>query len=190
MADNLTLYTIGMPNGCKTSITLEGLDLAYRTEEIPTKIQKEPWFSKFNAIGRISAIKDGNLNVFESGAIVLYLTFYPHGSTDYYEMISYQALRFLAMVQSSNYGIDRYVAKNKRLYSALKSRLRRKTGLLAACQHWRHCQHVLGARKIDLNEWPAVKKWVDRISAREALQRGVNVSPPTRILDEIEKLFV
>ncbi|KAK9428952.1 hypothetical protein V1505DRAFT_409484 [Lipomyces doorenjongii] len=186
MANNLTLYTIGMPNGCKTSITLEGLDLAYRTEEIPTKIQKEPWFSKFNAIGRISAIKHGNLNVFESGAIVLYLIFYPHGSTDYYEMISYQALRFLAMVQSSNYGIDRYVAKNKRLYSALK----------LAC--WLHVNigdianmsWVRAKLLLDLHEWPAVKKWVDRISAREALQRGVNVSPPTRILDEIEKLFV
>ncbi|KAK9358394.1 hypothetical protein V1504DRAFT_461236 [Lipomyces starkeyi] len=66
---------------------------------------------------------------------------YPHGSTDYGEMLSW--LTF---------------------------------------QTARHMQ--------DLNEWPAVKKWEDRISAAEAVQRGVNVPPASRRLQEIEKLWV
>jgi len=97
---NLTLYTFGTPNGHKPSITLEELGLKYKTEvvNITKNIQKEDWFLDLNPNGRIPALKDGEMRVFESGAIMLYLTdhydkdhkiSYPHGSREYYEMVSW-----------------------------------------------------------------------------------------------------
>ncbi len=60
--------------------------------------QKEPWFIEINPNGRIPALKDGDLRVFESGAIMLYLTdmydkdknfTYQYGTDEYYEMVSH-----------------------------------------------------------------------------------------------------
>jgi glutathione S-transferase len=63
-----------------------------------TNEQKEPWFIEINPNGRIPALKDGDLRVFESGAIMLYLTdmydkeksfSYQSGTDEYYEMVSH-----------------------------------------------------------------------------------------------------
>ena len=97
---NLTLYTFGTPNGQKSSITLEELGVQYKTEvvDISKNTQKEEWFLALNPNGRIPALKDGDMSVFESGAIMLYLTdhydkdhkiSYPHGSREYHEMVSW-----------------------------------------------------------------------------------------------------
>lgn len=97
---NLTLYSWGTPNGHKASITLEELGVPYKTEavDIAKNFQKENWFLALNPNGRIPALKDGEMSVFESGAIMLYLTdhydkdhkiSYPHGSREYHEMVSW-----------------------------------------------------------------------------------------------------
>lgn len=97
---NLTLYTFGTPNGQKASITLEELGLQYKLEtiDISKNVQKEPWYLAINPNGRIPALKDGDMRLFESGAIMLYLIdhydpdnkiSYKHGSPEYYEMISW-----------------------------------------------------------------------------------------------------
>ncbi|KAK9245298.1 glutathione S-transferase [Lipomyces tetrasporus] len=214
MANNLTLYTWGTPNGHKASITLEELGLTYKTEKINimTDIQKEPWFLEINPNGRIPAIKDGDLRVFESGAIMLYLVdkydkdhkiSYPHGSDLYYEMVSWlmfqmggigpmqgQANHFVAFAKArSDYAIERYVTETKRLYSVLEIRLSSHDWLagdkftladIANFSWVRAGPNLL----IDLGEWPGVQKWVDRIAAREGVQRGLNVPPPTRTPEE------
>ena len=72
------LYTWPTPNGRKISILLEELNTPYNV--IPINISKEEQFSKkFSAISpsnKIPAIvdKENNKNIFESGAIMLYLT--------------------------------------------------------------------------------------------------------------------
>lgn len=97
---NLTYYTFGTPNGLKPAIVLEELGLQYKVEkvDISKNTQKEQWFLDINPNGRIPALKDGELRVFETGAIMLYLTDhydkegklnYPHGSRDYYEVVSW-----------------------------------------------------------------------------------------------------
>ncbi|KAK9492226.1 glutathione S-transferase [Lipomyces doorenjongii] len=209
MANDLTLYTFGTPNGFKASITLEELNLPYKTEkiDISKNIQKEPWFLEINPNGRIPAIKDGDLRVFESGAIMLYLVdkydkehkiSYPHGSGDYYEMLSWlmfqmggigpmqgQANHFVAMAKvRSDYAIERYVTETKRLYSVLESRLASHDWLAGdkyTLADIANFTWVRGAPRllIDLDEWPGVKKWVDRIAARQGVQRGINVPPST-----------
>lgn len=77
----ITLYTAATPNGMKISILLEELNLKYkvRTIDFEKNEQKEPWFLKINPNGRIPAMTDTSfdggkgINVFESGAILMYL---------------------------------------------------------------------------------------------------------------------
>ena len=74
----ITLYTAGTPNGHKISIMLEeiGLDYAVVALNLRESEQRENWFLEINPNGRIPAIVDhsnDDLNVFESGAILMYL---------------------------------------------------------------------------------------------------------------------
>src|SRR6516225_1054005 len=74
----IDLYTAPTPNGWKVSIALEELALPYTVHPIRLdKLeQKEPWYLALNPNGRIPTIVDranGDLAVFESGAILVYL---------------------------------------------------------------------------------------------------------------------
>ena len=74
----IDLYTAPTPNGWKASVTLEELALPYETHaiDLSKNQQKEAWFLAINPNGRIPAIVDreaGNLAVFESGALMIYL---------------------------------------------------------------------------------------------------------------------
>ena len=97
---NLTYYTFGTPNGLKPAIVLEELGLQYKVEtvDISKNTQKEDWYLAINPNGRIPALKDGSLRVFETCAIMLYLTdhydpdnkiSYPYATPEYYEMMSW-----------------------------------------------------------------------------------------------------
>ncbi|HSK00882.1 MAG TPA: glutathione S-transferase N-terminal domain-containing protein, partial [Kofleriaceae bacterium] len=74
----IDLYTAGTPNGHKISIALEELALPYTVHAINlgAREQKRPEFLALNPNGRIPVIVDrdaGDLVVFESGAILIYL---------------------------------------------------------------------------------------------------------------------
>lgn len=98
----------------------------------------------------------------------------------------------------SDYAIERYVNETKRLYSVLESRLSSHDWLagdkytLADIANYPWVSHgsSLHILRLDLNEWPGLKKWVDRIAAREAVQKGVNVPPATRTLKEMEVIWM
>lgn len=90
----VTLYTAPTPNGFEISILLEELGIDYEVCPIDLKAQeqKEEWFLKINPNGRIPALslchlvaslcliylllvdhKNGEIPVFESGAMLIYL---------------------------------------------------------------------------------------------------------------------
>lgn len=74
----IDLYTASTPNGWKASVVLEELALPYKVHgvNLMKDEQKEDWFLKICPNGRIPAIVDrdtGDLAVFESGAILIYL---------------------------------------------------------------------------------------------------------------------
>jgi GST-like protein len=74
----IDLYTAPTPNGWKASCTLEELGVPYETRpiDLQKEEQKQEWFLRINPNGRIPAIVDrdaGDLPVFESGAIMIYL---------------------------------------------------------------------------------------------------------------------
>jgi GST-like protein len=77
------------------------------------------------------------------------------------------------------YAIDRYSKETQRLYGVLNERLKSHEYLAdsysiadIATYPWvsRHEWH-----KTDLDDFPAVKRWFDAISARPAVKKGMNV---------------
>ncbi|SPO07394.1 related to glutathione S-transferase GstA [Cephalotrichum gorgonifer] len=210
---DITLYTWLTANGVKISIGLEELSLPYKIVEIDISAnkQKAPGFLEINPNGRIPAITDNGLRVFESGAILLYLAdkydlkrilSYEPGTAEYYEQLSWlmfqmggvgpmqgQANHFrLFAGVYSEYGINRYMNETKRLYSVLNSRLECSPFLagpkytVADIANYAWVRYGPIALEIDLGEFPALKRWHDGIHSRDATQRGLAV--PRKMTDE------
>jgi GST-like protein len=78
----IRLYTAQAPNGRKVSIALEELGLDYEIERIELDGQQmEPSFISLNPNHKIPVLTDGDLVIWESGAILLHLgeTYDPKG---------------------------------------------------------------------------------------------------------------
>ena len=86
---SVTLYTFATPNGVPISILLEELKAAgklpngYEAKKLSIRDAdigkvhdqvKSPWFLEINPNGRIPAITHDGFNVFETSAILFYLT--------------------------------------------------------------------------------------------------------------------
>jgi len=205
----IDLYTWSTPNGRKISVMLEECSLAYRV--FPVNIGKgeqfRPEFLAINPNNRIPAIVDPEgpdgkpLNLFESGAILVYLAgktgqFLPQTVRGRYIALQWlmfqmgnvgpifgQAHHFIRNAKEQvPYGIKRYGDETRRLYGVLETRLQEAAFLAdeysiadIATFPWvaRHEWH-----KVDLNDFPAVKRWYDRIAARPAVQKGMAVPTP------------
>ena len=205
----IKLYTVPTPNGFKVSITLEELGLKYDVKaiDIQKNEQKEEWFLKINPNGRAPAIVDpsnNNFNVFESGAILLYLVdkydkdhkiSFPHGSDLYWQTISWvffqmagvgpmqgQAVFFEKYApEKIDYAINRYVNETRRLYSVVENRLKENGDWLVGDKYsiadiinYTWIRSAAYA-DVDIKEFPTLEKWCERIGAREAVKRGLAV---------------
>jgi GST-like protein len=200
----IDLYTWGTPNGRKVSVMLEECGLPYRVHpvNIGKDEQFKPEFLAINPNNRIPAIVDPEgpdgkpLPLFESGAILIYLAektarFYPQKNK--YIILQWlmfqmggvgpmfgQAHHFMrAKKDEIPYGSERYGAEAKRLYGVLNTRLSEAAYLAdeysiadIATFPWvaRHEWH-----RVDLNAYPAVKRWYDTIGARPAVVRGMQI---------------
>jgi GST-like protein len=166
--------------------------------------QHTPEFLAINPNNRIPAIIDQDgpdmrpFKLFESGAILLYLSwktgkFLPVRATDQFEVIQWlmfqmggvgpmfgQVHHFLrAAPEPVPYAIARYTTETRRLYGVLNGHLQSHEYLGSeysvadmATYPWvaRHEWH-----KVDLADFPAVKRWFDQLGARPAVQRGMLV---------------
>jgi len=211
---DFTLYTSSTPNGTKISIALEELGLNYdvRNIDIGKNEQKEEWFLKINPNGRIPALVDhrnGDFNVFESGAILLYLVerydpeakLFPKDGNGRSEVVQWlmfqmsgvgpmqgQAHHFYRYApEKIEYGIKRYQDETKRLYSVLDHQLSKTGNFLAANQFtiadiatFTWVRFHFWAG-LDLQAFPSVQKWIDTVEARPAVQKGLNVPVPDRL---------
>jgi GSH-dependent disulfide-bond oxidoreductase len=138
------------------------------------------------------------LKLFESGAILVYLAgkcgrFLPAGTRGKYKALQWlmfqmggvgpmfgQTHHFLrAAKEPVPYAIERYTKETRRLYAVLNRRLAHAAFLAEeysiadiATFPWvaRHEWH-----KVDLAEFPHVKRWFDAIAARPAVARGMAV---------------
>ncbi|EXJ67472.1 glutathione S-transferase [Cladophialophora psammophila CBS 110553] len=216
----LTLYTAGTPNGLKPAMVLEELGLKYdvRAINLMTNEQKEPWFLEINPNGRIPALKDGDLRVFESATIMFYLVdiydkekqfTYEHGSGLYYEMMSWvmfqmggigpmqgQANHFRAMAPVySAYGIKRYIDETKRLYGVLEIRLSKADWLagdkytIADMANYSWVRAGPAFLDIDMSEFPGVDRWMKRIGERPAVQKARKIPDTGRSDEDLIKMI-
>jgi len=201
----LDLYTWSTPNGRKVSIMLEETGLPYRVHAINIGKDEQfaPEYLRINPNGKIPSIVDPDgpdgrpIAMMESGAILIYLArksgqFLPAGRAEY-ETLQWlmfqmggvgpmfgQTHHFLrAAKEPVPYAIERYTKETRRLYGVMNERLKAVAHLAGeysiadiATYPWvaRHEWH-----KVDLNEFPAVKRWYDAISARPAVEKGMKV---------------
>jgi GST-like protein len=196
----INLYTWPTPNGRKISILLEELQVPYKV--IPIDIEKDEQFSKeFSLISpnnKIPAITDleTKTNIFESGAIMLYLANkYKKYLSDksYWPMMEWfmfqltqvgpylgQAHQFLYYHSGkSKFAEDKYMNYVKRTYRTLDSRLKNNEYLgteysIADIATWPWIARF-ERHRVDLKNYPNVLRWYKLISKRSAVIKGYNV---------------
>ncbi len=193
----IELYTWPTPNGRKISILLEEMKIPYKI--IPIDITKGDQFSKeFTAISpsnKIPAIidKENNQSIFETGAIMLYLSkkdkkFIP--LKYYWEVMEWfffqisqvgpylgQAHQFLHYHSGkSKFAEEKYKDYVKRVYETLNQRLKTYKYLgreysIADIATWPWVARF-EIHKVNLNEYPNVLSWYKLIAKRPAVIKG------------------
>jgi GST-like protein len=197
----IRLYAWHTPNGRKVSVMLEEVGLPY--EIVKVNITKREQFTpEFTAISpnqKIPAITDGAFPLSESGAILIYLAektgkLFPQKTR--YEILQWlmfqmahigpmlgQAHHFRLLAKEKlPYAIQRYEKEAARLFQVMEDQLRKQEYLTGeysiadvASYPWIMRSFNFG---IALEDYPAVKRWTDRIGARPAVQRGMEVLKP------------
>ena len=195
----IELLTANTPNGQKISIMLEEIGLEYKVTKI--NINKDdqfnPEFRKISPFSKIPVIKDGEISVFESGAILIYLG---EKSEKFYDKSERLTINQWLMGQmayvgpmlgqhhqfhhynsgKSQFGEERYFKIAKRIYEDLDERLGQSRYLAGenytiadiATFPWiaRHEWHDIG-----LKNFKNLSKWYLDISKREAVIKGYDL---------------
>jgi GST-like protein len=198
----IDLYTWTTPNGRKVSIALEEMGLPYTVHpiDIGKDEQFAPDFLKISPNNRIPAIvdRDADYALFESGAILMYLAektgkLMPKDSASRYRVIEWlmwqmggigpmlgQAHHFLKFnAGKAPYAEERYANEAKRLYKVLNGRLEGRDFVagdysIADISIWPWISRFEWQR-IDLNDYPNVKRWYLEIAKRPAVMKGYAV---------------
>lgn len=182
-----------------------GLPYRVQAVNIGAGEQFAPEFLRISPNNKIPAITDPDgpdgkpISLFESGAILLYLAsktgrFLPKSVRQRYEVLQWlmfqmggvgpmlgQAHHFrLYAPEKIDYAVQRYTNEARRLYGVMDKQLEKRK-YMAGNQYsiadiaifpWLRSWQNQG---IDWNDHPRLKEWFDRISARPAVQRGVQV---------------
>ncbi|HRL75476.1 MAG TPA: glutathione S-transferase N-terminal domain-containing protein [Candidatus Accumulibacter phosphatis] len=201
----IDLYTAATPNGHKISIALEELALPYtvHTLDLAQREQKQPWFLAINPNGRIPAIIDraaDDFAVFESGAILIYLAemtgrLLPQdirGRSCVLQWLMFQMGGIGPMMGQANVffryypekiqpAIDRYQGECRRLFEVLDGRLRDNEFLagdysIADIANWAWVRTHRWSG-IGIDELPHLRRWLEQLRARPAVQKGINAPP-------------
>ena len=196
----IDFYTWPTPNGRKISILLEEINTPYKV--IPVDITNNKQFSKeYTAISpsnKIPAIvdKENNQSIFETGAIMLYLSkkynkFLP--KQYYYEVMQWfffqisqvgpylgQAHQFLHYHSGKSiFAEEKYKNYVKRVYETLDQRLIDNEYLgveysIADIATWPWIARF-EIHKTELNQFSHILRWYKDISERPAVIKGFNV---------------
>ncbi|MFM8547389.1 MAG: glutathione S-transferase family protein [Betaproteobacteria bacterium] len=183
-----------------------GLAYSVHPVDITKDKQFEPAFLRISPNNRIPAIVDPDgpggapISVFESGAILISLAektgrFLPKDArarVAVFEWLMWQMGGFGPMPgqvhhflgvkdpQDQRYGLERYSKETHRLYGVMNKRLSEREFFAEELSiadfavlgwAWRHERH-----RVDLAQYPNVKRWYEAMMARPAVQRGFEVS--------------
>jgi GST-like protein len=197
----IKFYFHPSPNPAKVALFLEESGLPYELVPVDTRKgeQHSPAFLAINPNGKTPAIVDGDVNVFDSNAILLYLAektgkFLPENTPAARgQLLSWlmfvatgigpysgQAVHFVHHApEKLPYAINRYVHEVKRHYGILDARLAEHHYMLGdsytivdmAVWGWsRAVPFILGAEAWET--LPNLKRLFDEISARPAAKRA------------------
>lgn len=139
----LTLHTWNTPNGLKPAILLEELGLDYEVAmvDIGKGDQHQPAFRTISPNGKVPALVDGDVTLFESGAILIHLAekhgqFLPAAGSERAETLAWtfwqvgglgpifgQWGHFHNLEQKQDYAIERYLAESIRLLEVMDKQL-------------------------------------------------------------------
>ena len=205
----IDLYTAATPNGWKVSIMLEETGLPYTVKPINLGEleQKQDWYLSLNPNGRIPTIVDrdaGDLAVFESGAILVYLAektgkLMPKAAKErslvmqwlMFQMAGVGPMQGQANVffryapERIKFAIDRYQHETRRLYEVMDKRLGEADFLagdysIADIASWCWVS-IAGWSGVETDGLPHLERWIDRIAERPAVVRGRAVPVPIEI---------
>jgi GST-like protein len=198
----IDLYTFTTPNGRKASIMLEEVELPYNvhTIDITKGDQFTPEFVAINPNSKIPAIvdQDTGITVFESGAILIYLAektgkLLPTATKERFQVLSWLMLQMGSvgpMLGQLNhfkrfapekipYAVERYQKETLRLYSVLDKQLAEREFLCGdysiadiATYPWIAIHEMQG---LTLDDHPNLKRWVETVQQRPAVERGMAV---------------
>jgi GST-like protein len=196
----LKFYYSAAPNPMKVALFLEEAGLEYEAIPVDTRKgdQHKPDYLAINPNAKVPSIIDGDVTVFDSGAILLYLgektgKFMPSTPKTRAEMLSWmmfissgvgpysgQAVHFRNYAPEKNeYAINRYMFEAQRHYAILDARLAKQKYMLGdtytivdmALWGWaRNVPNVLGEGA--WAKFPNVKRLIDEINARPATARA------------------
>lgn len=198
----IDLYTFTTPNGRKASIMLEEVELPYNVHTIDIT-KGEQFTSEYIAINpnsKIPAIidQDAGMTVFESGAILMYLAektgkLLPTDTKARYQVIEWLMLQMGSVgpmfgqlnhfkrfaPEKIPYAIARYEKETLRLYGVLDSQLANNEFICGdysiadvATYPWVASYEFQG---LTLDNHPHLKRWVETVQQRPAVQRGMKV---------------
>ena len=192
----IELLSADTPNGKKISIMLEEIGFEYSVTKININKDEQfnPEFRKISPFSKIPVIKDGDISIFESGAIFIYLG---EKSGKFYNpnerlIINQWLMGQMAYVGpmlgqhhqfhhynpgKSEFGEERYFKIAKRIYADLDERLGQSEYLAGknytiadiATFPWiaRHEIHDIG-----LKNFKNLTRWYSSIAKRDAVIKG------------------
>ncbi len=198
----IEFYFFPSPNGLKIAIMLEECDLPYAVKpvDIGRGEQFRPEYLAINPNNKIPSIvdRDGDVAVFESGAILIYLAekaglFLATDRDARMQTLSWlfwqvgglgpmagQAHHFRAFAEEEvPYGIRRYTNEVNRLYGVMDRQLSHNEYLAGeysiadiACWPW-VVPHQRQGQSLD--DFIHLKRWFETVRERPAVQRGVGL---------------
>lgn len=197
----LKFYYNLAPNPSKVALFLEEAGLPYEAIAVDTRKgeQHTPAFRAINPNGKVPAIVDGDVTVFDSNAILLYLAdktgrFLPSGNTAAARGVMYSWLMFIGTgigpysgqavhfkhyaPETLPYATNRYLFEVKRHYAIVEARLAQHpymlgdTYTIVDMDLWGWARMVPFMLGDDAwTAYPNVKRLVDEINARPAAAR-------------------
>jgi GSH-dependent disulfide-bond oxidoreductase len=206
----ITLYTDDTPNGHKIAIALEELALDYRVRPVDLGAgeQHSPAFLAISPNNKIPVIvdEDEELSIFESGAILVHLAdkagrLLPSNGAQRSVVLQWLFMQVGSVgpmlgqlwwfrhgtSEANPQALERYEREARRIYGVLERRLGASPFVGGpaysiadiAMFPWLRSHGELG---LALDDYASVRRWLDEIESRPAVQRGLNLVTPPRLI--------
>ena len=205
----IEVYSAPTPNGWKVTIMLEecGLPYSFHPVDLSRGEQRTPEFLEMSPNGRIPAIRDGDLSLFESGAILhylaeksgLFLPSEPRGRWNVLQWLHWQMGGVGPMVGQSisfnryidepvPYAVERYGRESRRLFEVLDRQLEGRDYVCGdvsiadfALYPWVRAHRWA---RVSIEGLDNVGAWLKRVRARPGVERGLAVGVPKDEVDQ------